>query len=101
MPSRSTTATARTTRARRTIMRDRSTWQASLADELEPHMEGPKPRTAAYRLCETELGLYLMEHLIPGHPAEAGWTLLGGYPFASAVGAVTTPEQERMLRIAR
>ena len=82
-------------------MRDRSTWQAELADELEPHLDGPKPRLAASRLCEAELGLYLMERLIPGHPAEAGWTLLGGYPFAHAIDAVTTPEQERMLQVAR
>jgi hypothetical protein len=82
-------------------MRDRSTWQAGLVDDLEPHLEGPKPRLTAYRLCETELGLYLMEQLIPGHPAEAGWTLLGGYPFARAIDAVTTPEQERMLQVAR
>jgi pPIWI RE three-gene island domain Z len=82
-------------------MRDRSTWLADLADELERHMDGPKPRVAASRLCEAELGLYLIEQLIPGHPAEAGWTLLGGYPFARAAGAVTTPEQDRMLQIAR
>jgi hypothetical protein len=82
-------------------MRDRSTWQAGLVDALEPHLEGAKPRLTASRLCETELGLYLMEQLIPGHPAEAGWTLLGGYPFARAIDAVTTPEQERMLQVAR
>jgi hypothetical protein len=82
-------------------MRDRGTWQAGLVDDLEPHLEGAKPRLTAYRLCETELGLYLMEQLIPGHPAEAGWTLLGGYPFARAIDAVTTPEQERMLQVAR
>jgi pPIWI RE three-gene island domain Z len=82
-------------------MRDRSTWQAGLVDELEPYMDGPKPRLAASRLCEAELGLYLMEQLIPGHPAEAGWTLLGGYPFAHAIDAVTTPEQEQMLQVAR
>jgi hypothetical protein len=28
------------------MMRDRSTWQAGLADELEPHLEGLKPRLA-------------------------------------------------------
>ena len=82
-------------------MRDRSTWQAGLVDELEPYMDGPKPRLAASRLCEAELGLYLIEQLIPGHPAEAGWTLLGGYPFARAIDAVTTPEQEQMLQVAR
>lgn len=82
-------------------MRDRSTWQAGLVDDLEPHLEGAKPRLTASRLCEAELGLYLMEQLIPGHPAEAGWTLLGGYPFARAIDAVTTPEQERMLQVAR
>jgi hypothetical protein len=82
-------------------MRDRSIWQAGLLDELEPHLDDPKPRLTASRLCETELGLYLMEQLIPGHPAEAGWTLLGGYPFARAIDAVTTPEQERMLQVAR
>ena len=83
-------------------MRDRSAWQAGLVDELDPHLEGsPKRRIAASRLCEAELGLYLMEQLIPGHPAEAGWTLLGGYPFARAIGSITTLEQERMLQIAR
>src|SRR5258708_23716656 len=100
MPLRSTAARARTMRARRTTMRDRSTWQAGLVDELEPHLDDPKPRLAASRLCEAELGLYLMEQLIPRHPAEAGWTLLGGYPFARPIDAVTTPEQERLLQIA-
>jgi pPIWI RE three-gene island domain Z len=84
------------------MMRDRSVWQADLVAELRQHLDGElKPHIAASRLCEVELGLYLMEQLIPGHPAEAGWTLMGGYPFARAIGSINGPEQEQMLRIAR
>src|SRR5258708_6433788 len=87
-------------RPRRTTMRDRTLWQEDLTAELRPHLAGePNPKTAASRLCEVELGLYLMEELLPGHPAEAGWTLLGGYPFAS--GHVRTPDHLRMMRIGR
>ncbi|MEU6942219.1 hypothetical protein ABZ943_37030, partial [Streptomyces rubiginosohelvolus] len=74
-------------------MRDREQWRGDLIAELLPHFgDDPEPELAASRLCEVELGLYLMEQLLPGHPAQAGWTLYGGYPFASALGHARTPE---------
>ncbi|WP_112490013.1 pPIWI_RE_Z domain-containing protein [Streptomyces bacillaris] len=83
-------------------MRDREQWRGDLIAELLPYFaDDPEPELAASRLCEVELGLYLVEQLLPGHPAQAGWTLYGGYPFASALGHARTPEQQRMLRIGR
>ncbi|MDF9816764.1 signal recognition particle [Streptomyces sp. SPB162] len=83
-------------------MRDRQEWQKDLIAELLPHFADElKPRRAASSLSEVELGLFLMERLIPGHPAKAGWTLLGGYPFATALGHISSPEDQILLRIAR
>ncbi|MGE7434786.1 pPIWI_RE_Z domain-containing protein [Kitasatospora sp. NPDC001175] len=83
-------------------MRDRWEWQRDLVEEFVPYFADElKPRLAASRLCEVELGLFLMERLVPGHPAEAAWTLFGGYPFAAALGFISTPEDQLVLRIAR
>ncbi|MFF0967460.1 pPIWI_RE_Z domain-containing protein [Streptomyces sp. NPDC003703] len=83
-------------------MRDRMQWRGDLIQEFAPHFaDDADPELGASRLCEVELGLHLVERLLPGHPAQAGWTLFGGYPFASALGHARTPEEQRMLRIGR
>ncbi|MDX3112914.1 signal recognition particle [Streptomyces scabiei] len=83
-------------------MRDQKQWRDDLIASLLPYFaDDPQPDLAAARLCEVELGLCLVEQLLPGHPAQAGWTLFGGYPFAAALGHAQTPAQQRMLRIGR
>ncbi|MGV9852868.1 pPIWI_RE_Z domain-containing protein [Streptomyces sp. NPDC003442] len=81
-------------------MRDRSGWYQQLVKDLKPwpaEHRGIKPSL----LCQVELGLRLLETLGPGRAADGVWVLLGGYPFASAAGMVTTPGDQLALTAAR
>ncbi|GAA2811838.1 signal recognition particle [Kribbella solani] len=83
-------------------MRNRTSWTADLLPELIRALsEAPEPARTAARLCEVELGLYLMRRLTPDQPVGAGWVLFGGYPFAALAGYVPTDDAARILRIAR
>ncbi|MGV9786737.1 pPIWI_RE_Z domain-containing protein [Streptomyces sp. NPDC003435] len=81
-------------------MRDRSGWYQQLAKDLKPWPEEYRSIRPAL-LCQVELGLRLLETLAPGRAADGVWVLLGGYPFASAVGLVRTPEDQLTLTAAR
>ena len=52
-------------------------------------------------MLSVELGLYLMEQVMPGRPAQDGWTLFGGYPYAEAAGHARSPEERLAIRRAR
>ncbi|WP_344318028.1 hypothetical protein [Acrocarpospora pleiomorpha] len=52
-------------------------------------------------LCEVEIGLFLQQRFMESAPAVEAWALFSGYPFAKAWGAVTSPQEEQTLRIAR
>lgn len=73
-------------------MRDRAGWRRQLEEEL---------RTAPPLMFEVELGLFLLERVLPGSPAAGAWTLLGGYPFAAAAGRPLPEDYQAMLARAR
>lgn len=82
-------------------MRSEGKWHAPITEEVARHWPDNLGDVPVARLAEVELGLYLMERVVPGEPAIAGWTLLGGYPFARAFGYGQTAEHQQLLRVAR
>ncbi|MCQ8831732.1 hypothetical protein [Streptomyces malaysiensis] len=81
-------------------MRDRSSWYRHLAADLKPWPQ-EHAATKPALLCQVELGLRLLERLAPGQTADGVWVLLGGYPFAQALGLVTGPADHLALTAAR
>ncbi|KRV49010.1 hypothetical protein AQ490_22105 [Wenjunlia vitaminophila] len=81
-------------------MRDRSQWHESLARDLGPWPEEHSTVTPVL-LCQVELGLRLLEVLDDARPANGVWTLLGGYPFARALGIAPTASERLALAAAR
>ncbi|MFD9540135.1 hypothetical protein [Streptomyces sp. NPDC060022] len=82
-------------------MRNSSEWYQKTAKALEPLWPQEHRDVKPALLCQVELGLYLMEGLDPARAADGVYTLLGGYPFATAAGIATTPAQRARLDAAR
>ncbi|ONI89321.1 hypothetical protein ALI144C_05095 [Actinosynnema sp. ALI-1.44] len=55
----------------------------------------------AERLCEVELGLYLLSKIAPAEPAVSAWTLFSGYPYASTRGLTAVPGAAEAVRSGR
>jgi restriction endonuclease in pPIWI_RE module len=82
-------------------MRDRSRWHQALTAQLGPVWPAGLGSFEPGELLDVELGLYVLETLMPGRVALDAWTLFGGYPYGEAFGDVTTPDQRVRLRRAR
>ncbi|QKW20290.1 hypothetical protein HUT16_15525 [Kitasatospora sp. NA04385] len=85
-------------------MRDEVSWCKDVVRELTPGwagLVGAADGTKPVQVCQTELGLRLLERLAPHEAAEGAYTLFGGYPFARAAGLVLTEADETMLDAAR
>ncbi|MBV6703228.1 hypothetical protein [Kitasatospora aureofaciens] len=82
-------------------MRNSSEWYQPLAKDLERVWPAEHADIKPSLLCQVELGLRLLEGLDPTRDAEGVYTLLGGYPFATASGIATTPAQQVQLDAAR
>ena len=52
-------------------------------------------------MLSAELGLYLLQRIMPDRVAADAWTLFGGYPYGEAFGYVRTDEQQLLIRRAR
>jgi pPIWI RE three-gene island domain Z len=82
-------------------MRSSSGWHRRLSRELKdawPAGLGGFPPAA---MLSVELGLYLLQEVMPDRAAADAWTLFGGYPYAEALGYVRTAEQRLLIRRAR
>lgn len=85
-------------------MRDRTTWYRQLSHDLGRHWGGLPPELASVKpasFCQIELALRLLERLARDEPAEGAHALLSGYPFAHALEAVKTEQDETALAAAR
>lgn len=82
-------------------MRDRAAWHHPLVGDLARVWPEGLTTIQPSVLCQVELGLRLLERLAPDQPANGVWALLGGYPFARAMGLVKDEADERMLVCAR
>ncbi|MFF3156737.1 hypothetical protein [Streptomyces sp. NPDC057910] len=82
-------------------MRDSSEWYLPLAQALEPVWPQGNSDVKPSLLCQVELGIYLMEGIDGSRDARGVYTLLGGYPFAVAVGLATSSAQRARLDVAR
>ncbi|GAA2031161.1 hypothetical protein GCM10009839_33790 [Catenulispora yoronensis] len=83
-------------------MRNRSGWHDKIVGELKAVW--PAELAGDFSpgdLCDVELGLHLLLELTPQQPAASGWTLLGGYPYAEALGYITTEQQRHQRDRAR
>lgn len=82
-------------------MRDRSGWHRGLTAPLKDAWQnGPRSFNPG-DLLDVELGLYLLESVMPGRAAIDTWTLVSGYPFGEAFGDITTDAQRLRVRRAR
>lgn len=70
-------------------MRNHTKWYKPLKDDLDKS------------LCDVELGLYLLNTLIPGATADSLWVLLTGYPYPLPECQNWTEDRYKMLAIAR
>lgn len=82
-------------------MRDISQWHGALSGTLKQHWPGQGAPFRPSVLCDIELGLYLLELLLPGARAQALWVLLSGHPFPLAQADQWSEAQRRALDIAR
>ena len=82
-------------------MRDRSSWHRPILKELSAAWPAQLASCTPGALCDVELGLYLAEQVMPGRTAADAWTLFGGYPYAEALGDVSTAERQLLIRRAR
>ncbi|MDJ0730828.1 MAG: hypothetical protein QNJ33_12620 [Crocosphaera sp.] len=70
-------------------MRDITAWQESLKDDLDAG------------LLNVDLGLYLLDVIVPNTTAGSLWVLLTGYDYSFTESQNWTQEQRKMLSIAR
>ncbi|GAA1898129.1 hypothetical protein [Actinomadura bangladeshensis] len=85
-------------------MRDRTTWYRGVTAELGRHWSGlplELQETRPSLFCQVELALRLLEKVAPGEAGEGAYTLLGGYPFARAMGFAVTEQDETALASGR
>ena len=82
-------------------MRDRSSWHQPILKQLAGTWPAGLAGFQPGSLCDVELGLYLLEQVMPGRTAADAWTLFGGYPYGEALGDVRTGQQRLLIRRAR
>ncbi|WP_165984018.1 signal recognition particle [Streptomyces sp. YIM 98790] len=82
-------------------MRDRSGWHRRLARELRDVWPESNGGFDTGDLLDVELGLYLLETVMPARTALDAWTLFGGYPYGEVFGDVRTEEQRLRIRRGR
>jgi hypothetical protein len=82
-------------------MRDRSRWHGRLLPQLNDAWPASLTSFSPGDLLDVELGLYLLETVMPARTAADAWTLLGGYPYSEAFGDVCTDAQRLRIRRAR
>lgn len=80
-------------------MRDVTTWKRALVERLG--REGELTRQQASLLCDVELGLSLIEELVPSEAVATLPALLSGYRFPTSRTSKWTAEQRRMLAVGR
>lgn len=81
-------------------MRNIKNWHKTLVKAIEPAWtEASKGMVA--RLCEIELGLYVVEALLPNEPPTALWGLLTGYQLSAHHNHGWTDDEMRMRAIVR
>jgi len=81
-------------------MRNIKSWHKTLVKAIEPAWNEAS-KGMATRLCEIELGLYVVETLLPNEPPTALWGLLTGYQFSAHHDHGWTDDELRMRAIAR
>jgi hypothetical protein len=82
-------------------MRSSNGWYQGLVKELRdvwPADLGGFPPAA---MLSVELGLFLLQQVMPDRVAGDSWTLFGGYPYGEAFGYIRTDEQRLLIRRAR
>jgi len=82
-------------------MRNTSAWRSNLIRRLRDQWPDRATRIGPAALCDVELGLALLEELLPGAPARALWVILAGYPFPLPEAETWSEAQHRMLSNAR
>jgi hypothetical protein len=81
-------------------MRNIKSWHKTLVKAIEPAWtEAPKGMVA--RLCEIELGLYVVESLLPDERPTALWGLLTGYQLSAHHTKRWTDDEMRKRAVAR
>ncbi|WP_086661854.1 hypothetical protein [Lentzea kentuckyensis] len=82
-------------------MRSRTSWRKDLLAELKSALGGGDDEKLAEAITEVELALTLLGRVAPSATADAGWSLLNGYPVAQACGTQPSAEDLRSIAIAR
>jgi len=82
-------------------MRDRSSWHRRLAGQLTPAWPATLTTLTHGDLMDVELGLYLLETVMPTRTVTDAWTLFGGYPYSEAFGDVRTDAQRHRIQRGR
>lgn len=82
-------------------MRDASSWHGRLLTELNDVWPNGIDSFRPGQLLDVELGLYLLETVLPARTTADAWTLFGGYPYSEAFGDVRTDGQRLRIRRAR
>jgi len=82
-------------------MRSDSGWQRPFARELAVTWPADLQGFPSSTMLSVELGLYLLDRVMPGRPATDAWTLFGGYPYAEDDGYARTERQRLAIRRAR
>lgn len=81
-------------------MRNIKSWHRTLVKVIEAAWP-EAPRGSAARLCEIELGLYVVETLLPDEPPTALWGLLTGYQLSAHDRQRWTELETRKRAVAR
>lgn len=78
-------------------MRDIQSWRTSLVRQLRAHWPENGTALTAKEMADVELGLHLLQDLVPGEVSSALWVLLSGYSFPLPASSQWTDKQCRML----
>ncbi|MFD0206383.1 MULTISPECIES: signal recognition particle [Saccharothrix] len=82
-------------------MRDRGRWHRPLTGQLNPAWPQALASFTSGDLLDVELGLYLLETVMPTRTVGDAWTLFGGYPYSEVFGDVRTTAQRLRVQRAR
>ncbi|WP_280339721.1 hypothetical protein [Nocardia neocaledoniensis] len=82
-------------------MRTRTDWRRDLVAELKSALGGSDPARLTQAITEVELTLVLLARVAPGESADAGWSLLNGYPVLEASGIEVGEADRKALAVAR
>src|SRR5439155_14340387 len=82
-------------------MRSRTSWRKDLIAELKSALGGSDEEKLAEAITEVELALVTLERVASHATADAGWSLLNGYPVAQACGIQPSDEDLRSVAVAR